>query len=161
MPLTHVDLATAEALTLNWQIDAAESRVWDCLTTPAGLSHWLGRLVDGAVAEGESFVIDHGEGYRCTSRVLSATAPRDLSFTWEFPDEPASEVGLTLAPAPGGSQVTLRHAGLGDLTRSYLDGWCTHLSFLEGAALGTPLPFDLFWKLHGTIAALNDAHQHS
>jgi hypothetical protein len=44
---------------------------------------------------------------------------------------------------------------LADLTPSYRDGWCAHLSYLEAAALGTPLPASMFWQLHGTIAQLN------
>lgn len=78
-----------------------------------------------------------------------------LEITWEFPDEPPSAVAVALdEAADGGTGLRLVHRGLGDLAASYRDGWCVHLSYLEAAALGTPLPASMFWRLHATIAQL-------
>ena len=57
----------------------------------------------------------------------------------------------------GITDLRLSHSGLGDLAGSYRYGWCVHLSYLEAAALGTPLPSSMFWRLHGTMAQLTCA----
>ena len=81
--------------------------------------------------------------------------PSRLAFTWHFPDEPESVVALDLEPSATASELRLTHSALGDLVTSYRDGWCVHLSYLEAAALATPLPASMFWQLYGTIAQLN------
>ena len=62
---------------------------------------------------------------------------------------------MELEESGGITDLRLSHSGLGDLAGSYRDGWCVHLSYLEAAALGTPLPSSMFWRLHGTMAQLN------
>jgi uncharacterized protein YndB with AHSA1/START domain len=125
------------------------------LTDPDLLSQWLGELVSGAVAAESEFVVDHGGDCRCRSTVVACHESQTLAFTWDFPDEPVSTVGIELDESGGTTELQLRHSGLGDLAGSYLDGWCVHLSYLEAAALGTPLPRSMFWRLHGTVAQLN------
>jgi uncharacterized protein YndB with AHSA1/START domain len=148
-------LEASSDLSLAWQIDAPGARVWHCITDADVLSQWLGRLVDGAVDAGSDFVVDHGDNYLCRSTVLACIEPSRLAFTWGFPDEPESEVVLELGESADSTEVRLTHSALGDLTTSYRDGWCVHLSYLEAAALATPLPTSMFWRLHGTIAQLN------
>ena len=115
---------------------------------------WLGATggVDAAQGADEGSQI---EGYCCRSTVLACSAPSRLDFTWHFPDEPASKVGMELKESGGITALQLTHSGLGDLAESYRDGWCVHLSYLEAAALGTPLPPSMFWRLHRTVAQLN------
>lgn len=62
---------------------------------------------------------------------------------------------MELEETSGKTDLRLSHSGLGDLAESYRDGWCVHLSYLEAAALGTPLPPSMFWRLHSTMAKLN------
>ena len=119
------------------------------------LGQWLGELVSGAVEAESDFVVNHGDDYCCRSTVVTCAEPGRLDFTWHFPDEPASKVALELDGSEGVTDVRLSHSGLGDLAESYRDGWCVHLSYLEAAALGTPLPPSMFWRLHGTMAQLN------
>jgi len=89
--------------------------------------------------------------------VLAIVEPGRLDFTWQFPDEPATTVALELDASDGVTDLRLSHSALGDLAESYRDGWCVHLSYLEAAALGTPLPRSMFWRLHGTMAQLSSA----
>lgn len=152
MSLIRID--SSADVSLIWRIDAPRGRVWQCATDPALLRQWLGELVSGTVAPESDFVIDHGNGYRCSSTVVSLAEPSRLEFTWDFPDEPASQVALELDERDGVTDLRLRHSALGDLAESYRDGWCVHLTYLEAAALGTPLPLSMFWQLHGTIAKL-------
>lgn len=50
--------------------------------------------------------------------------------------------------------MRLAHHGLGDLVGSYGPGWITHLTFLEAAVVGAPIPTSHFWKLHATFQSL-------
>ena len=152
MPLLQTEESINVSLT--WRIDAPRARVWQCLTDADLLGHWLGELIDGAVKAESEFVVDHGNDYCCRSTVVAYAEPRRLDFTWHFPDEPESRVALVLDGLDGVTDLRLSHSALGDLAGSYRDGWCVHLSYLEAAALGTPLPPPMFWPLHSTIAHL-------
>lgn len=153
VPLLQVDATTDVGLT--WRIEVPRPRVWQCMTNADLLSQWLGELVSGVVGPESTFVVDHGDDYCCRSTVMTCVEPSRLDFTWHFPDEPESEVALVLDESDGITDLRLSHGALGDLAESYRDGWCVHLSYLEAAALGTPLPPSMFWRLHGTIAHLN------
>lgn len=153
MPLTHIDEAVD--VTLTWHMQASTARLWQCLTDAHLLNQWLGRLVGGAVRTGSDLVVDHGDGYLCSSRVIEYVEGKRLDFTWQFPDEPPSRVALELDESDGMSVLRLRHSELGDLADSYRVGWCVHLAYLEAASLGTPLPPSMFWPIHGTMAQLS------
>lgn len=153
MPLLALASDT-ESLRVEWVVPAQPDRLWSCLTEDAALSQWLGGLVQGHVGPGRSFVVDHGEGACSSSTVLECTAGISINYTWDFPDEPTSEVSWTLSTHDEGTTVHLTHTGLGDLTTSYTNGWIVHLTYLEAAALGTPLPGRMFWQLHSTVARL-------
>lgn len=154
MPLTL--LQTDESLLrLDWSVNASTARVWGRLTESSHLEQWLGQLVHGAVSSGASFIVDHGDGYQCSSSVVDYEVERTLSYTWKFPDESATEVSWRLSTFDDGTKLTLTHAGLSKLLASYRDGWLVHLTFLEASALGTPLPSKMFWNLHATFAHNN------
>ena len=153
MPLLEIDETTD--LSLKWRIEASRARVWECVTDADLLSQWLGELVSGAVGAESNFVVDHGDDYLCRSTVVAWVEPSRLDFTWHFPDEPRSKVTLELEESGGVTDLRLSHSELGDLAESYRVGWCVHLSYLEAAALGTPLPAAMFWRLHSTVAHLN------
>src|SRR5215470_14511775 len=153
VPLVSIDESTDVSLT--WRIEVPRARVWQCLTDADLLSQWLGELVSGAIEADSSFEINHGDDYCCRSKVLTCAEPSRLDFTWHFPDEPVSKVGMRLEESGGRTDLRLSHSALDDLAGSYRDGWCVHLSYLEAAALGTPLPPSMFWRLHGTMAQLN------
>lgn len=160
MPLTSFQMSHSQ-LRLEWSTDASAAQIWALLTEPGCLSQWLGELVSGTVSSGSSFVVDHGDGYRCESTVVEYVAERRLRHTWEFPGEHLSEVCWELRPDVRGTRLTLTHAGLEELLASYRDGWLVHLTYLEAAALGTPLATTMFWNLHSTFARLNAANDGS
>ena len=153
MPLTQLDQSLDVSLT--WRIEVPRARVWQYMTDANLLSQWLGELVSGEVSADSQFVVNHGDDYCCRSTVMTCAEPSRLEFTWHFPDEPASNVAFELSESNGITALRLSHSALGDLADSYRDGWCVHLSYLEAAALGTPLPLSMFWQLHGTVAQLN------
>ena len=153
MPLTAIHSGPAD-LTVDWELPAAAEQVWQALTQPALLETWLGTLTDGEIATDADFTVAHGAGYNCISRVSEFKPNAVLRYSWLFPDEPASDVTFTLSAAGDLTRVQLTHRGLADLVPSYRDGWIVHLTYLEAAVLGIPLPKQFFWQLHATVASL-------
>lgn len=153
MPLIKID--GTDDVSLTWRIEVPPARVWRCLTDTDLIGQWLGEVVNGRVEAGSDFAVDHGDGYVCRSTVTAWAEQSRLDFTWRFPDEPPSKVGLEVEELGGLADLRLRHSELADLTQSYRYGWCVHLIFLEAAALGTPLPPSMFWRLHSTVAQIN------
>ncbi|MFS4504924.1 SRPBCC domain-containing protein [Clavibacter sp. Sh2141] len=150
MPLVAVS-PRAGAVGISWSFAHPPAAVWAALTEPVSIGHWLGEVVECDLRPGGSLIVDHGEGYRSRSTVLEADAPRRLAMTWEFPDEPASEVAFTLRASDDGTVLDLAHTGLDELVGSYRVGWITHLTYLEAVTDGVPLPASQFWSLHETL----------
>lgn len=155
----------ADGIVVAWELPRPATEAWQHLTSRQHLQQWLGRLVSGALDEGQTVVVDHGEGYLCTSLVDRVEPGRALGVSWDFPDEPTSHLLVTLEepaepavpaaePAVTGCRLTLRHTGLGEHGTSYLPGWITHLTYLEASLAGTPLPPEAFWPLCATLQSL-------
>jgi len=143
------------AVSLTWRLEATAESTWRHLTSLEHLPEWLGLPRSGSFASGDTLVVDHGDGYLCTSRIGAVEPDRELDLTWQFPDEPLSRLTLTVTTVPEGdatgqTHLALRHTGLGGLTDSYLPGWITHLTYLEGSLDGAPLPLGAFWRLYRT-----------
>lgn len=151
MPLADLS-ATPSDLRITWTVDADPRRVWAGLTDPDRLPEWLGRPTACELVPDGSVVVDHGDGYLCTSTVLEVEVGSRLALTWQFPDEPESALDVRLEATADGTQLLLEHTGLGELTTSYAPGWVTHLTFLEASLAGQPLPGGQFWNLYATLA---------
>lgn len=123
----------------------------------SGVSYWLGEPAVAELWPDGRLVVDHGGGYICTSVVTRAKPGSTLAMSWRFPDEPDRAVTFETGDGPDseGCVLDLTHTGLGDLAASYRIGWLVHLTYLEAAVHGTPLPLDQFWNLHATFAALH------
>ena len=143
-------------LEITWTLAHGPERVWLGLSTAGLIAQWLGKAVECDIAAGGRLHIDHGEGYISRSDITAVDVPTRLAMTWEFPDEPPSAVSIVLQTDDMGAStvLTLVHSGLGDLTDSYRAGWMTHLSYLEAAVDGSPLPSSEFWNLHATLDVL-------
>lgn len=153
MPLSTV--TTDEGtLVVTWSLPVPADAVWAAFTDSALMSQWLGEAVEGDVTEGGKLVVDHGDGYLCTSSVTETVQPHRLAMSWQFPDEPRSHVAFDLQPSDDGTAMGLTHQDLGELVDSYAPGWLTHLTFLEAAVAGAPITATHFWTLHGTFESL-------
>ena len=153
MPLIDRSLDTAvERVSISWHLYASPDRSWWGLTDSEALPQWLGRLVSGQFELGSTVIIEHGENYCCTSRILECEPERLLAMTWEFPDEPLSHLRIELAPNGDGTHLFLTHDGLGTETASYLPGWHTHLLYLESVLTGRPRPKAEFWTTYEALA---------
>jgi uncharacterized protein YndB with AHSA1/START domain len=150
MPLVAVS-PHAGAVGISWSFAHSPAVVWAALTEPVSIAQWLGEVVECDMRPGGSLVVDHGEGYRSRSAVLEADPPRRLAMTWEFPDEPPSEVAFTLRASDDGTVLELVHTLAPEVADAYRVGWITHLTYLEAVGDGEPLPASQFWKLHATL----------
>jgi len=153
MPLSSTS-CSGGVVSLAWSLEAPTERVWSAWTDPALLIQWLGEAVACDIRKGGLLVVDHGEDTLSRSEILDAEEPHRLQLTWEFPNETPSRLAITLESVDDGTLLHLVHSQLGDLEKSYEAGWMTHLSFLEAAVAGEPLPTSQFWKLHDTFRAL-------
>lgn len=123
-------------------------QIWWGLTDPEALPRWLGKLTSGSFEVDNSVSIEHAEGYLCTSFIQECEPKRLLSMTWEFPDEPPSQVRIMLTPDRESTHVALKHDGLGNNAVGYLAGWHTHLLYLEALLLGRPRSMVHFWSTY-------------
>lgn len=101
-------------------IDAPRTTVWQALTNGAFTKqYWHQTEVRSDWREGSrvEFVIQGDEGARvgCEGEVLVANEPRELSYTWHFPlnpacaDETPSRVSFLLDDVGGATKLTVRH----------------------------------------------------
>ena len=130
------------------------ARLWWGLTDPEALPHWLGKLTSGRFVGGDVVTIQHAENYCCTSRILECEPEKLLHMTWDFPDEPPSQVRITLTPVGSTTTLDLAHDGLGSEAVNYLPGWHAHLLYLEDFTLGRPRPMSDFWSTHDGLSGL-------
>lgn len=155
MPLTSYNRDT-DVVSITWTLARSAPEAWQHLTSAHHLPEWLGHARSGAFSSGDTLVVDHGDGELCTSVVEALAEDHRLSMSWEFPDEPPSRLSIVVEATVSQQDTTeqcllrLRHADLGDLTRSYLPGWITHLTYFEGSLGATPLPAQAFWRLYET-----------
>lgn len=153
MPLSAISTDDGR-LVVVWALSLPAQAVWAGFDDPTLLSQWLGQPIECDVRPGGSLIVDHGEGYLSRSAVTEAKKPHRLAMTWEFPEEPESRIGIELRPSDTGTVVELAHYGLGELVGSYGPGWMAHLTFLEAAVAGVPIPTSNFWKLQATFESL-------
>lgn len=153
MPLTSVS-AGSGSLVISWSFSVPVQSVWAGLTDPTLLPQWPGQPLKHDVSAGGIIALDHGGGTLSRSVVSGVDPLRRLAMSWEFPEEPESRIGFTLHPADAGTTMELAHSGLGSLVGPYGPGWITHLTFMEAAVAGVPLPWSQFWPLYASFEVL-------
>ncbi|GAB3534865.1 hypothetical protein GCM10027403_11590 [Arthrobacter tecti] len=152
MPLMDSSLHTVDGqVTHTWSMTVSPDRVWWGLTDAEALPCWLGKLTSGAFGVGNVVTIEHAEDYSCASRIQVYEPGQLLSMTWEFPDEPTSEVRISLTQDGASTRLTLQHLGLGSEAANYLTGWHTHLFYLEALLLDEPRPMGDFWSTYDAL----------
>ncbi|MCC7477398.1 SRPBCC domain-containing protein [bacterium] len=142
MDLAVMQLNDEQALVVRLQrlIRAGAERVWEQISSEAGMKAWLGPRTWEARAGGRVlFDVQHGETrWVMWGRVQSFEPGRELSFTWqEFNTEALTAwpqptlVKVSLEPRDGGTLVTLEHSGFEALPNAkeeyqgYSQGWAS------------------------------------
>jgi uncharacterized protein YndB with AHSA1/START domain len=144
-----------ETVSITWQLELDAASTWRHLVDLDTWPEWIGSPIEGSLHPGVQLVVDHGDGYLCTSEVESVESERSLVMSWSFPDEHKTWLELTVSTiGEGESVVVLSHHELGALSTSYSVGWLVHLTYFEASATGAPLPMSQFWRIHQTLRAL-------
>jgi len=119
-------------------IAADPQRVWKALTTAEfTCQYWHSTRVrsDWQVGSTIEFLVDAdegGEAVGCKGKILVADYPRELSYTWTFPRNPAvadeapSRVTFLLEPVAEYTRLTITHDQFPDNSEMYgyvRDGW--------------------------------------
>jgi uncharacterized protein YndB with AHSA1/START domain len=100
------------------EVAAEREVVWRALTEPSKVTQWMGCLRFEPLA-GHVFYLqpdrtrrlagDVEDAIACRIEVLDA--PRRLTFSWGFPQDPDTWVDIRLRSIPGGTHVRLTHSG--------------------------------------------------
>jgi uncharacterized protein YndB with AHSA1/START domain len=102
---THREIAgpdDARTLLIRRRYDAAVDDVWDACTDPRRINRWF-LPVSGDLREGGRFSIEHN----ASGEIVRCEPPRLLRVTWEYGEQPASQVELRLAAADGDAEATV------------------------------------------------------
>jgi uncharacterized protein YndB with AHSA1/START domain len=100
------------------EVAAPRERVWRALTEEPLVREWMGCLGFRA-RPGALFYMQPDRERRTAGdirgaivcRVQVLDAPRRLSFSWTFPDNPQTHVDIRLRAIAGGTHVKLVHSG--------------------------------------------------
>lgn len=134
------------SLRLSRTFRAPQEKVWRAWTQAEAMKHWIGPADTGTVLATEldvrvggrfhiAFTTADGERHDVSGIYQEVDAPRKLSFTWAWKSTPEREslVTITLAPAPGGTQMDFVHERFFDAAArdGHLRGWAGSLDRLE------------------------------
>jgi uncharacterized protein YndB with AHSA1/START domain len=97
----------------DFPIQAPLERVYDAVSTPAGLDAWWTKRSAGRPAEGSEYELGFGPTYDWRARVTRAVPPAEfeLHLTKADPDWLDTRVGFHLSSASGMTQVRFYHTG--------------------------------------------------
>lgn len=118
-------------------IGAPVERVYDAVTTPAGLDEWWTLRSNGDAREGAEYTLYFGPEYDWRAIVTRATAPAEfeLEFTRADDDWRGTRLGFHLQPREnGGTWVEFRHTGwpaVNDHYRISSHCWAMYLRVLR------------------------------
>ena len=121
-------------------------RVWEALTSAAGLGGWFGnRATVDLRPGGTAYVERDGKDSKVALTIVVVEPPTRFAWTWGIQGLPASDprrtyVEFTLAPSGGGTRLTVVESGFAQLPDELLDtayhgnteGWRKELAELAG-----------------------------
>jgi uncharacterized protein YndB with AHSA1/START domain len=132
-------MTATEPIVASVWIDATPERVFPFFTDPTRLTQWLGHTAELDPVPGGRFAVDTDHGL-VRGSYLEVRPPHRVVFSWgdagsaQLPPG-ASRVEVDLAPADGGTSVTLRHHDLRGVERAdHARGWPNLLRRLAAGA---------------------------
>ena len=135
-------------ITHDFPIFVPPARVWDGITTPAGLDQWWSKTSHGSPARGNEYVLDFGPGYEWNAVVTACEIEKafELEMTHADADWRGTRVGFALAPIPRGTQVRFHHTGwpaANDHYRTSTYCWAMYLRILKRwLEFGETVPYE-------------------
>ncbi|HKP52850.1 MAG TPA: SRPBCC domain-containing protein [Chloroflexia bacterium] len=106
-------LTQERAITARRMVEASSTELFRAFTNTGALRDWLSNGAQVEVRKGGRISLWWNDGYY-TSGTFSEVKPGEsLTFTWQGPGEPASEVRVSLTSRDGGTDVEVTHDGVG------------------------------------------------
>ena len=120
----------------DFPINAPIARVFEAVSTPAGLDQWWTKRSAGAAESGATWELFFGPEYDWRATVTRCAPPTEfeLELVLAMDDWIGSRVGFALEPNAGATQVRFRHRGWGDASEHYRTSsycWAMYLRILK------------------------------
>ncbi|HMK19804.1 MAG TPA: SRPBCC domain-containing protein [Chitinophagaceae bacterium] len=126
-----------DVVRIETSFDATREKVWKAWTEPGLILQWFGSDLNGKglrakmnVEQGGSYEITFKDGdgteHTCMGKYLIVEKPKQLSFTWEWKNEPGVEsvVNILLESINDSTAMIFEHKNLGTASaHNYLAGW--------------------------------------
>ena len=123
----------------DFPVFAPPARVFEAVSTPAGLDRWWTDVSDGRPERGAEYALDFGPEYRWRATVSECEAERlfELALTDAMDDWLGTRVRFELSALPDGStQVRFAHLGWAGETEHYRVScfcWAMYLRHMKRA----------------------------
>ena len=119
----------------DFPITVPPRRVFDAVSTPAGLDRWWTRSSSGHAAEGVEYELGFGPEYQWRATVSRCVADREFELTMGRSDRDwqGSRVRFELEQTPDGTQVRFAHTGWPSANAHYRTScycWAMYLRIL-------------------------------
>jgi uncharacterized protein YndB with AHSA1/START domain len=132
----------------DFEVNAEPSKVYEAITTPAGLDQWWTRRARGEPRVGEEYELWFGPEYDWRAKVTEAVPSRRfaLEMTGSDVDWMGTQVAFTLEPAGTATRVRFSHGGWRSenehfRTSSYC--WAMYLRIMRRfAEVGETVPYE-------------------
>lgn len=117
-------------------IRAAARKVFDAVSTPAGLDAWWSQSSSGQAEEGAEYKLGFGPGYEWLAKVLRCIPYTEFEIELIEADEDwrGTRVGFSLRESNGVTQVRFRHIGWPEANEHYRVSchcWAMYLRLLK------------------------------
>jgi uncharacterized protein YndB with AHSA1/START domain len=114
-------------------IRADARRVFEAVTSPAGLDRWWTLASSGEPVRGTEYALDFGPGYRWRARVTQSVpdAAFELELVRADADWTGTRVGVELEPREGATWLRFRHTGWQETNEHYRVSSCCWAAYLR------------------------------
>lgn len=121
MPIPNTIVRTLE---LSHPVD----KVWDAVTTNAGLSGWFGKDVTGDIAPGSDVTMDFEGGHTAHLSVKVVDPKSVFAYCWHVYGVPEDDprrtyVEFALSPSSSGTTLTVTESGFAQLPDEWLSSY--------------------------------------
>ena len=132
----------SEEVVVSVDIAADRETVYSYFSDPEKVQAWLGGGNRIGRQPGDELFVQARQGPAARGRLLSAEAPRALSFSWGYEDQAmgldvgSSIVEIELEAIDAGTRIVLRHKNIPSVEAAigHRMGWLAYLSALANAA---------------------------
>ena len=133
----------------DFPINASPQKVFDAVSTAAGLSSWWTKSCEGNPAAGAEYKLGFGPEYdwRAVVTYFIPGSEFELRLTKADADWQNSRVGFTLKPQGGGTSVKFHHLGWPEANEHYKIScfcWAMYLRLLKRyVETGETVPYEI------------------